>query len=116
MQEAAQVLLTYTDFQCFSRVKTDVKTYLCNITEARFEYNNHAVIFHVSANRFLRNMVRAIVGTLLEIGYGKTSIAQMHEIIASKNRDKAGASAPARGLYLTKVEYPQQLFSSRINV
>ena len=116
MQEAAQVLLAYTDFQCFSRVKTDVKTYLCTVTEARFEHKDHAVIFHVSANRFLRNMVRAIVGTLLDIGYGKTSVAQLHDIIASKNRNMAGASAPARGLYLTKVEYPQQLFSSKINV
>ncbi len=107
MNEAAQVLLTYTDFQCFSRVKTDVKTYLCTITEARFEQRDHTVIFHIRANRFLRNMVRAIVGTLLDIGYSKKTIAQLHQIIASKNRDLAGASAPARGLYLTKVEYPQ---------
>lgn len=111
MNQAAQILLTYTDFQCFSRVKTDVKTYLCTITAAHFEHRGHSVIFYISANRFLRNMVRAIVGTLLDIGYGKKTIAQLHEIIASKNRDNAGASAPARGLYLTKVDYPQHLLS-----
>lgn len=115
MNEAAKILFAYTDFQCFSRVKTDVKTYLCTITEARFETQEHAIIFHVSANRFLRNMVRAIVGTLLEIGYGTKTIDQLHEIIASKDRGSAGASAPARGLYLTKVDYPQETFSKRIH-
>ncbi len=110
MQQAAQILLEYKDFECFSRSNTDVKTFLCDVSEARFEFRDHKVIFHITANRFLRNMVRAIVGTLLDIGYGKKSVNDMHAIIAAKDRSKAGASAPAGGLFLSKIEYPKELF------
>lgn len=109
MNDAAQMLLEYKDFQCFSRSKTDVKTYHCTITKAYWEQRDNLLVFHISANRFLRNMVRAIVGTLLEIGYGKLSLEEFKMIIESKNRSNAGASAPAYGLYLTSVEYPQNL-------
>ncbi|HAT66736.1 MAG TPA: tRNA pseudouridine(38-40) synthase TruA [Flavobacteriaceae bacterium] len=109
MNEAAQSLLKYQDFQCFSRSKTDVKTYYCTITKAHWERKENLLIFTISANRFLRNMVRAIVGTLLEIGYGKLTLEDFHKIIESKNRSNAGASAPAHGLYLTKVVYPETI-------
>ena len=109
MNEAAQSLLKYQDFQCFSRSKTDVKTYYCTITKAHWERKENLLIFTISANRFLRNMVRAIVGTLPEIGYGKLTLEDFHKIIESKNRSNAGASAPAHGLYLTKVVYPETI-------
>lgn len=110
MQQAAMVLLEYTDFECFSRTQSDVNTFLCDIKQVRFEEDGHHLVFHITANRFLRNMVRAIVGTLLDIGYGKKTIADLHDILASKNRSKAGASAPAHGLYLTQIEYPKELY------
>ena len=105
MNKAAKLLLEYTDFQTFSKVKTEVYTFNCDITEAYWIQNKNELIFHISANRFLRNMVRAIVGTLIDIGTGKTSIDDFKEIIESKDRSKAGTSVPAKGLFLTKVEY-----------
>jgi tRNA pseudouridine38-40 synthase len=110
MQEAAAILPQYKDFECFSRTNTDVKTFICDLTVARFEFKEHKVIFHITANRFLRNMVRAVVGTLLDIGYGKKSIEDMHKIIASKDRSEAGSSAPSGGLFLTQIHYPKELF------
>lgn len=107
MQQAAAILLDYKDFECFSRSQSDVRTYLCDITQADFELQGEHLVFHITANRFLRNMVRAIVGTLLDIGYGKIAVDDIHDIIASKNRSNAGASAPAYGLYLTKILYPE---------
>ena len=110
MNEAAKSLLDYQDFQCFSRSNTDVKTYHCIVKKAFWKEENDQLIFTIAADRFLRNMVRAIVGTLLNVGYGKTSIEEFHNIIASKDRVRAGASAPAEGLYLTKVSYPDEVF------
>lgn len=110
MQQAAAILLEYKDFECFSRTNTDVKTFICDLTEARFEFKGYKVVFHITANRFLRNMVRAIVGTLLDVGYGKKKVEDMHAIINSKNRGDAGASAPSGGLFLTQIDYPQDLF------
>ncbi|MEZ4859258.1 MAG: tRNA pseudouridine(38-40) synthase TruA [Flavobacteriaceae bacterium] len=109
MNKAAAILCSYQDFQSFSRSKTDVKTYYCTIEKAIWERKDTLLIFTISANRFLRNMVRAIVGTLLEIGYGKLTLEDFHQIIESKNRSNAGASAPAHGLYLTKVVYPESI-------
>ncbi|AZQ43721.1 tRNA pseudouridine(38-40) synthase TruA [Nonlabens ponticola] len=111
MQQAAEILLDYKDFECFSRSNTDVKTFICDVNEARFEQQGYELVFHITANRFLRNMVRAIVGTLLEIGYGKREVNDMHDIINSKDRNKAGASAPAQGLYLTQVLYPENIWA-----
>lgn len=105
MNQAAKLLFEYEDFECFSKVKTDVNTFNCLVTEARWELVNKELTFHVSANRFLRNMVRAIVGTLLEVGMGKISIKEFKEIIESKNRGKAGTSVAAKALFLTKVKY-----------
>ena len=110
MNEAANSLLSYQDFQCFSRSNTDVKTYNCTINKAFWKEVNNRLIFTISADRFLRNMVRAIVGTLLDVGFGKISLKEFHDIIKSKNRVNAGTSAPANGLYLTKVKYPEAVF------
>lgn len=106
MNEASQILLEHTDFQCFSKVHTDVFTYNCKITEALWQYQNSELIFTISANRFLRNMVRAIVGTLINVGLHKISIDDFINIIDEKDRNKAGFSAPAHGLFLTDIKYP----------
>lgn len=111
MNEAAGYLLGHTDFQCFSRSRTDVMTYNCDIQSALWTRENQEFIFTITANRFLRNMVRAIVGTLLEIGFGKRNIEDMKRIIESKNRSEAGASAPAEGLYLTNIIYPESIYN-----
>lgn len=109
MNDAAKTLLNYNNFKCFSRSKTDVKTYNCTIEKAYWKEEENQLIFTISADRFLRNMVRAIVGTLLDVGYHKTSIEEWHQIIQTKDRSKAGASAPAHGLYLTRVHYPETI-------
>jgi len=111
MNEATTVLLIHTDFSCFSRSKTDTFTNDCDITFANWEQKNDCIVFTITANRFLRNMVRAIVGTLLEIGQRKIEVAELKKIIASKSRAKAGTSAPAHGLYLTEVNYPKEVFN-----
>jgi tRNA pseudouridine38-40 synthase len=105
MNEAAKLLLEYTDFQTFSKVKTDVYTFNCDVTEAFWVANGNELTFHISANRFLRNMVRAIVGTLVDVGLGKISKEEFRSIIESKNRGNAGLSVPAKGLFLTKIKY-----------
>lgn len=105
MNEATKILLNHTDFQCFSKVNTDVNTFECTIFEAYWKQEQNTIVFTISANRFLRNMVRAIVGTIVNIGLHKISLDDFDEIIKSKNRDKAGFSVPAHGLYLTKIEY-----------
>ncbi|MAD96881.1 MAG: tRNA pseudouridine(38-40) synthase TruA [Flavobacteriaceae bacterium] len=105
MNEAAEILLRYKDFQCFSKVKTDVYTYNCDVTEARWVLKNNELIFHISANRFLRNMVRAIVGTLVDVGLGKITTKDFEAIIESKDRGNAGLSVPAKGLFLTAIKY-----------
>lgn len=110
MNQAAEHLFAYSDFQCFSKSKTDVKTYICKLKEASWETNGSELIFHITADRFLRNMVRAIVGTLLDIGYQKMSVDEIHTIIKSKDRSRAGTSVPAQGLYLTKVTYPKDIY------
>ena len=105
MNQAAQLLFNHTNFQCFSKVNTDVNTFDCTIFEAFWKKENEQLIFTITANRFLRNMVRAIVGTLVYVGLRKISLADFDAIIRSKSRDKAGFSVPAHGLYLTKIEY-----------
>lgn len=106
MNKAAKILLEYTDFECFSKVHTDVKTFNCVLSEAFWKQNENQIIFTISADRFLRNMVRAIVGTLINVGLNKLSIDDFRKIIKSKNRSKAGFSVPAHGLYLVEVKYP----------
>jgi len=110
MNEAAKILLTYTNFKCFSRSNTDVRTYNCDVTKAVWVQENKSLTFHITADRFLRNMVRAVVGTLIEVGTGKTSLEEFKKIIESKDRKNAGPSAPARGLFLTEINYPKNIF------
>jgi tRNA pseudouridine38-40 synthase len=105
MNEAAKLLLEHIDFQCFSKVNTDVNTFDCTIFEANWKQENNCLVFTISANRFLRNMVRAIVGTLVNVGLHKITLVDFNAIIESKSRDKAGFSVPAHGLYLTEIAY-----------
>lgn len=109
MKEATKLLLGHKDFQCFSKSNTDVNTYNCHIMYAEWHLVDNELQFNIKADRFLRNMVRAIVGTLINIGLGKLEVANMHSIIASKNRSEAGFSVPAHGLYLTEVAYPETI-------
>ncbi len=105
MQKAANLLFNYSDFTSFSKLHTDVKTNNCKIYKAKFELKDKDLIFIISADRFLRNMVRAIVGTLVEVGKNKITIEDFCKIIEQKNRGAAGQSAPAKGLYLVEIEY-----------
>ncbi|NVK26905.1 MAG: tRNA pseudouridine(38-40) synthase TruA [Flavobacteriia bacterium] len=109
MKEAAAMLLEYSDFACFCKADTDVKTTLCDVRAAYWEQLGDEWVFHIRADRFLRNMVRAIVGTLVEVGEGKHSLKQFKEILESGNRNDAGVSAPAEGLYLSEVIYPDSI-------
>jgi len=109
MNHGAKMLLEYNDFEAFSRVNTSVNNFLCDLKHARFEHMEDQLFFTVSANRFLRNMVRAMVGTLLDLGNGRISLSDFRAIIESKNRSEAGKSAPAKGLMLSKIEYPYQV-------
>jgi tRNA pseudouridine38-40 synthase len=111
MNEAAKYLYTYKNFKSFSRSNTDVKTYNCDIKKAVWEERNDEYVFTIQADRFLRNMVRAIVGTLLDIGKGKMKVDQFKTIIESEDRVNAGASAPAHALYLSRIEYPESILS-----
>lgn len=105
MNEAAKILLEYENFQAFSKVKTEVKTFNCTVTEALWKQEGNLLVFHVSANRFLRNMVRAIVGTLVDVGLEKITIEDFRKVILSKDRGNAGLSVPAKGLFLTAIDY-----------
>jgi tRNA pseudouridine38-40 synthase len=105
MSQAAKYLLTKQDFTSFSKLHTQTKTNICDVIEANWHEENNRLIFTISADRFLRNMVRAVVGTLLEIGKGKLNPKDMESIILAKDRSRAGFSAPAHGLVLEKVLY-----------
>ncbi|WP_461449364.1 tRNA pseudouridine(38-40) synthase TruA [Mucilaginibacter sp.] len=109
MNQAAKIIMGYTDFSCFSKSNTQVKTNNCKISKAEWAKTDSGIVFHISADRFLRNMVRAIVGTLIQVGKKEIEPADIHVIIRSKNRSKAGTSVPACGLYLTEVVYPSPL-------
>lgn len=109
MNEAACKLLDYEDFTSFSKLGTDVKTNNCKVDLAEWTDEGNKSVFTIRADRFLRNMVRAIVGTLLEVGFGKISIEEFCRIIEAKDRCAAGASVPAKGLFLTGIGYPEQL-------
>ena len=111
MNQAAKILIDHEDFKCFSKSKTDVKTYICDIQHAHWQKDGSELVFFIQANRFLRNMVRAIVGTLIEVGLKKISISDFEAILASRDRSQAGYSVPAHGLYLEKVNYPKHIFA-----
>lgn len=113
MNRAAETLFDYTDFTSFSKLHTDAKTNNCVIKHAQWTMVDDKWVFTIEADRFLRNMVRAIVGTLLEVGRGKMSIEDFRKVIEAKNRCDAGTSVPGKGLYLVNVEYPLEVFNCK---
>ena len=110
MNEAAKVLFEYEDFTSFSKLHTDVKTNNCTIMEAYWTERGEELVFTIKANRFLRNMVRAIVGTLMEVGRKRMTIDGFRQVIEAKNRCSAGHSVPACGLYFIEAEYPENIY------
>jgi len=112
MNQAAALLTEFEDFKAFSKSRTDVKTYLCSISHARWKEEGACWVFTITADRFLRNMVRAIVGTLLEVGKGNLLPEDVKTIIKSRDRSRAGVSVPAKGLYLTGISYPELIHLS----
>jgi len=111
MKMACAVLCEHEDFECFSRVKTSVTSFKCSIHHASWRENGPYLIFEIQANRFLRGMVRAIVGTMLEVGSGKLTLRDFKSILESKDRRKAGTAAPPQGLYLSAVNFPETVVS-----
>lgn len=109
MNEAALVLFNYIDFTSFSKLHTDVKTNNCKMMKAEWREENGLLVFEIKADRFLRNMVRAIVGSLVDVGRGRSTVEDFKSIIESKNRCQAGTSVPAKGLFLTNIEYPESV-------
>ena len=110
MNAACPILFEYRDFTSFSKLHTDVKTNNCRIQQAHWEKEGDMWVFTITADRFLRNMVRAIVGTLLEIGRGRMTTDGLRRVIEAKDRCKAGVSVPGHALYLMDITYPDQLF------
>lgn len=112
MNDAAELLLGRKDFECFSKSNTDVFTNICDLREAQWKLENNTLVFTITADRFLRNMVRAIVGTLINVGLGKYSPDYVNTILKSKDRTMAGVSVPAKGLYLTSIVYPNTILKN----
>lgn len=110
MNKACRILFKNSDFTSFSKLHSDTKTNICKIYEASWKEVEYKLLFTIKADRFLRNMVRAIVGTMVEIGFGKMKIKEFEEIIHAKDRGRAGKSAPAKGLFLSDIEYPVEIF------
>lgn len=110
MNKAAALLAGTHDFEAFSKVKTDVNHFICTVKEAEWNQKGDLLVFNITANRFLRGMVRAVVGTLLDVGTGKITMKAFQEILKSKDRKKAGMNVPAEGLFLVKVKYPKAIF------
>jgi tRNA pseudouridine38-40 synthase len=113
MNAGAYQLMEYSDFTSFSKLHSGTKTNICTIHEAYWSVNEHYLVFTITADRFLRNMVRAITGTLVDLGKHKITLDALKHIIESKNRNMAGISAPAEGLYLTAIRYPEKIFSNK---
>ena len=111
MNKACLELVGERDFKSFSKVNTSVAHFRCQLTQAKWVLDNEAYTFYVSANRFLRGMVRSLVGTLMDLGTGKTSIDQFREIVESGDRTRAGRSVPPQGLFLTTIQYPEGLLN-----
>jgi tRNA pseudouridine38-40 synthase len=109
MKEAGAMLLKHEDFTSFAKLHTDAKTNICDVMEFNITETTDEIVLDIKANRFLRNMVRAIVGNIVEVGSGKLSLEEFEEIIRLKDRQAAAFSAPASGLYLSEIEYPEEL-------
>lgn len=113
INQGCQILLGEHDFTSFSKVKTDVNNFRCTIHEAKWEQTAEKAVFFISANRFLRGMVRALVGTLLDLGFAKITLEDFESIINAQNRSAAGQSVPPQGLYLCDVRYPEDIFINK---
>ena len=109
MNRGAELLMQYEDFTSFAKLHTQVKTNICHLTRAHWDEVGDELVFTIKSNRFLRNMVRSVTGTLLDVGRGKLSLDGLREIIEKKDRCAAGVSMPACGLFLTKVDYPEEI-------
>ncbi len=107
IRQATEIIRGYEDFKCFSRTGSDVKNHICRIMESTWEHLGHSLVFTITANRFLRNMVRAIAGTMIDVGTGKMMPRDLHRILESRDRSLAGRTVPARGLCLTAIKYPE---------
>jgi len=114
MNRGASVIMEYTDFTSFSKLHTQVKNNICEVKEVAWERHGHLLVFTIRANRFLRNMVRAIVGTLVEMGRGKIGPEDLRSIIEARDRSEAGRSVPAHGLSLTRIEYGEEVGNSEL--
>ena len=114
MNVAASLLMGEQDFTSFSKVKTDVNTFICNVNQAKWIEEGDILIFRISANRFLRGMVRALVGTMLEIGRGQRDVKLFKEILLAKDRKAAGPAAAPHGLFLVDVKYPEGLLKKEL--
>ncbi len=110
MNKACDLIISHSDFTSFSKLHSDTKTNICKLYNAVWEEADNRLIFTIKSDRFLRNMVRAIVGTLVDIGLGKIDLKEFEAIIQAKDRCKAGTSAPAKGLFLFDIEYPEEIF------
>lgn len=110
MNEAAEIIMRYDDFTSFSKRNTQVKTFICQIIESKWVWENDCLVYHVKGNRFLRGMVRALTATMLKIGRGKLSIDEFHDVIRAKDCTKASFSVPSHGLFLVAVECPSGYF------
>lgn len=110
LNEASASLLGKKDYEAFSKTGSDVKTHVCHIQQAYWEEKEMMLFFHITADRFLRGMVRILTGTLLEIGYGKMSLSELERLIAQKDRSRAKYQAPPHGLFLTRVVYPDEIW------
>ena len=113
LQECAKMILSHNDFTSFSKRNTQVHNFICDIKKSEWKEENNQLIFSVRSNRFLRGMVKALVGTMLRAGTGKISVADFENIIESRDCAKADFSVPSQGLFLVKVEYPERLFSHK---
>lgn len=112
MNKACEILLEYKNFKSFEKAHSDNKTSICDVRFAKWEVIENGIVFTITADRFLRNMVRSIVGTMLDVGQGKTSNEKFRKIVESKNRRKAGKSAEAAGLFLVDIQYPEPFNSA----
>ena len=110
MNRGAEILKNNLDFTSFAKLPKETKTNICHLEYAKWEEKEHLLIFTITADRFLRNMVRAIVGTLVELGRGKIDLEDLDRIILSKDRRAAGYSVPANGLFLVSINYPEEIF------
>lgn len=113
MEECCRILEATSDFTSFAKLHSDAKTNICRVTEARWSLTEEGAVFQITADRFLRNMVRAIVGTLVEVGRGRMTPEGFKEVVAARDRCAAGESVPAHGLYLWDVVYPPEIFLSQ---